>query len=221
MLSRDNILESVYASLDRLGCDHLDLLYFHRYDAFTPVEESLSAVEDLVQRDLVRHFGVSNFTPGQLKLYRQVEQQLSVRARIIAVQNRFNVLTGEQAPGVLDWCASSAVSYVAYSPLATGFLSERYLEPEQAARGDRLVDEKVLDKMATRRNLARLKKLATAAQKAELSISELALAYTLTLRGMGPPIPSATTLRQLESNAAAAKTVLEPEIVARMQKILR
>ena len=68
-LSRGNILDSVYACLERLQINCIDLLYFHAFDSFTPIEESLTAIEDLVRQDLVRYFGVSNFTVQNLNAY--------------------------------------------------------------------------------------------------------------------------------------------------------
>ena len=103
-ISRGNIMESVYASLERLQIDHIDLLYFHRFDGITPPEESLEAIEDLVKQDLIRYFAVSNASVDILKTYQNVQSQLSVRSRILAVQNQFDLLDGESAEdkGVLD-----------------------------------------------------------------------------------------------------------------------
>ena len=77
-LSRGNILDGVYACMERLQVDHIDLLYFPSYDGITPLEESLSAIEDLVNGDLIRYFGVSNTTADQLAAYQAVEGALSV-----------------------------------------------------------------------------------------------------------------------------------------------
>jgi len=83
-LTRGNIKESVYASLERLQIDIIDLLYFHHYDPLTPPEESFSAVEDLIREDLIRYLAISNFTVDQFKIYRGMELGFSPRSRIIA-----------------------------------------------------------------------------------------------------------------------------------------
>ncbi len=219
-LSRGNILDSVYASLDRLRCDHVDLLYFHSYEPFTPVEESLGAVEDLVRQDLVRYFGVSNFSVDHLTLYRAAERSLSIRCRIVAVQNNFDILHGEKegSCGVLDFCHRKGISLIPYGPLARGLLTDRYLGGK-AGKGDRLVDEGILEAMSEGVT-DKLQRLAKLARKWELPVSQLALAYTLTLPGMGPLIPGASTLEQLESNAAAGKLVLSPEQRAHVKAAL-
>jgi aryl-alcohol dehydrogenase-like predicted oxidoreductase len=210
-LSRANILDSVRACLERLQTDRIDLLYFHRFDPRVPVEESLCAIEDLARQDVVRYFGVSNFTVDQLALYRAVEQSLSPRCRVVAVQNRYDILNGEspEHPGVLDYAARHGLSLVAWSPLAMGLLTERYLDPAQAGPGDRLVDEGSLAQAATPAVLARLRRLAELARGWDMQLSQLALACMLGLPGMGPVIPSATTLQQLESNAAAGRIRLD------------
>lgn len=82
-LSRANIMEAVYASLERLQSDHIDLLYFHSFDRGTPPEESMLAIEDLVKQDMVRYFSVSNFTVEQLTTYQSLQRKLSSRSNIL------------------------------------------------------------------------------------------------------------------------------------------
>ena len=217
-LSRINLLESVYASLERLGVDYVDLLYFHAFDPLTPPEESLAAVEDLVHMDLVRYFAVSNFTPDQLALYQALESGFSIRCRVAAVQNEFNVLSGETPPcqGTLDFAGRAGISFVAYTPLARGLLSERYLDPARVGSGDRLYDEGTLADEAIEPALAKVRRLAALAREWDLEISTLALAYTLTLPGMGAVIPGASSPRQLEANAAAGKVALTADQISRV-----
>lgn len=211
-LSRGNIIDSVAACLARLQTDRIDLLYFHSWEGDTPVEESLGAIEDLVRRDWIRYFAVSGFTTDQLSLYRAVEHNLSVRCRVIAGQNRFDIVTGENEsqPGVLAYCARHGISFVAFSPLARGLLSERYLDPTKARKGDRLFDEGDLA-MATGDKMEKIRKLAELARQWNMELPQLALAYMLTLPGMGPVIPSSSNTRQLEVNAKAGKIVLSNE----------
>ncbi|MCF7855042.1 MAG: aldo/keto reductase [Candidatus Pacebacteria bacterium] len=212
-LSRTNILESVYASLERLQVDYLDLLYFHRFDEETPMEESLCAIEDLVAQDTVRYFGVSNFTVEQLQQYASLQREASCRCRVTAVQNYFELLNGEkpECAGVLEYCATQDPAFVAYSPLAGGLLTDRYLEPSKASKGDRLVDEGRLSEAAPPEVVRKLRKLNEVADKGNLSLSQMCLCYMLSMPGMGPVIPSASTVEQLESNAEAGKIQLQDE----------
>ena len=219
-LSRINILDSVYASLDRLQTDRMDLLLFHSYDDLAPIEESLEAVAALMAKDLVRYFGVSNFTVEQLARYREVAEKHRLPA-VQAVENRFDPLSGEADSwrGVLSYCAENGVSFIPYSPLKRGLLTNRYLKGKQMGPGDRLVDEGVLEEM-TRGNvyetLARLEQLA---QDEGLTIAQLSLAYTLQLPGMGPPIPSASSVEQLEENARAGTIQLKEETLQELRTL--
>jgi len=108
-------IESVYASLARLQLDYIDLLYFHVPDPFTPVEESLIAIEDLVSRSLIRYFAVSNYMLAQVVAYEAVERYLLPRYRILAVQNRFDVVNGEHADyaGVFHYCMRTGIFFIA------------------------------------------------------------------------------------------------------------
>ena len=190
-LSRGNILDALNASLARLQLDHVDVLYFHRFDPSVPIEESLEAIEDVVSQGLVRYFAVSNFTREQLAGYLAAQQELSRRCRPVAVQNRYDPLDREPAnsTGVLEFCAANGVAYVPYSPLAGGLLTTRYLDPASAGPGDRLHDEGKLEKVATPEKLAAVRRLVKLAESWDLEISQVALAYLLTLPRNGTADP--------------------------------
>ncbi|MDO5287762.1 MAG: aldo/keto reductase [Actinomycetia bacterium] len=215
-LSRLQVTEAVKACRQRLGVEWIDLLWFHRFDDQTPVEESLETVADVVQRGWVHYFAVSNVTPGNLSRYLEVSGRVSRRCRPVAVQNRFDPLHGEQHPGVLEICREQGLSYVPYSPLAGGLLSDRYLHADQVKAGDRLRDEGTEVTDADRLALGRLTELS---QQWQVPVSQLALAYTLTLPGMGPQIPSSSTPAQAERNAAAGKLQLTAEQVAALAEV--
>ena len=222
-LTRGNIKESVYASLERMQIDTIDLLYFHHYDAYTPIKESLSAVEDLVRADLVRYLAVSNFTTEQLQQYREQEPIFSSRCRIIAVQNQFAALRGEHPDysAVRKLTQEMGASFIAYSPLAEGFLTDRYLDLSAVSKGDRIYDQGMLTDLATPANHAKLHALAELARKWDLSLSQLVLAFTLSLPGMGPVIPGASSVAQLESNAKAGSVTFASSQIDELEAILK
>lgn len=222
-LSRTNLISSVHASLARMQLDYVDVLWFHRFDPDVPIEESLETVEDLVRQGLIRYFAVSNFSAEQLNSYLDLSAQLSRRCRPIAVQNQFDPLNGETEPrrGVLEVCRQRQVSYVPYSPLAGGLLTGRYLDPSKAGPGDRLVDEGRLESVATAEKLSAVRRLDELARSWDLQVNQLALAYLLTLPGMGTQIPSSSTVEQLESNAAAGKISLSDDQRSAIEAALR
>jgi aryl-alcohol dehydrogenase-like predicted oxidoreductase len=222
-LSRTSILDAVYASLERLQVNYIDLLYFHAFDPLTPVEESLAAIEDLARQDLIRYFAVSNFTVGQLNAYHKfISESGSVRSRILAVQNQYDLLQGESSSytGVLEHAAQKGISYIAWSPLARGLLTERYLDPEAAGPGDRLFDEGTVEVKASGANLEKLHRLRKLSREWGLELPQLVIAYMLTLPGMGPVIPSSSSVEQLISNATAGKIVLTEAQQQRIKEVL-
>ncbi|MGD7790106.1 aldo/keto reductase [Propionibacteriaceae bacterium Y1700] len=215
-LGRLNITESLSASMTRLQADWVDLLWFHGFDSSTPVEESLETVEDLVSRGVVHHLGVSNVTVEQLEQYLTVSDSLSRRTRPIAVQNRLDPIRGEKDPGVLDLCAAEGIAFVPYSPLAGGLLTDRYLDPAKVGQGDRLYDEGTdIDQD----QLAVVAEVGALAEQWGHTISQVSLAWLLTLDGMGSQIPTSSTIEQLEGNAAAGRIELSEEQAAALTAI--
>jgi aryl-alcohol dehydrogenase-like predicted oxidoreductase len=221
-LSRLNVLEAVYASLERLRTDRIDILQFHWFDETTPVEESLMAVEDLIGQDLVRYFGVSNFSLAQLGQYETLKDRFP-RAKIQSVQNQYDILYGEDAArkGVLDHCAKNRLSFIAWSPLRGGLLSNRYLDKSKIKKGDRLVDEKRLEPELIPSVLAKLQKMAALAKAGGLTVAQLALAFMLQIPGMGPVIAASSSPKQVKENARAGKIRLTEDQVRTLESIIR
>ncbi len=220
-LSRTNILESTYASLERLQTDYIDLMFFHAYEDDTPVEESLMAIEDLISQDLIRYFGVSNFTVENIELYKKYSD-LFKRSKIKAVQNRYDILHKESGDyqGVLEYCVENKISFIPWGPLRQGLLTERYLDKTKIGKGDRLFDENVLDSELTPEIVNKLKHLADIAHKYDMTLQTQTIAYMLTLQGMGSIIVASSTPEQLKENAKGGKTKLKEEQIKEIEKLL-
>ncbi len=220
-LSRTNILESLYASLERLKVDYVDILYFHSFDDTTPIDESLAAIEDLVRQDLVRYFAVSNFDINQIRDYLSYRSDFSARSRMVAVQNKFDILNGEDPAyrGILESSEDNGVSFIAWSPLGKGLLTDRYSDLKKVGNGDRLFDENLIDSITVREKEC-LSGLSSLAKEWGIRLSELVISYMLTLPGMGPIIPSSSSLEQLRSNAYGGKLVLTEEQKVRVKDVL-
>ncbi len=181
----------------------------------------MSVIEDLVRQGLIRYFAVSNFTVDQLRLYQAAEQNFSIRSRIIAVQNQYDILNFElNQPGVLSYCQKNGISFVPFSPLARGLLTSRYLNKTKVGPGDRLFDEGTFEKDMTTENFNKLTQLADIAMEMGIELNQLSLAYMLTLPGMGPQIPASSTVDQLESNALAGKIIIPSDQISRIDNII-
>jgi aryl-alcohol dehydrogenase-like predicted oxidoreductase len=221
-LSRVNILEATYSCLDRLQTDRIELMQFHSFDDSTPIEESLMAMEDLISQDLVRYFGVSNFGVSHLEQY-ITWSAIFRRSQIQSVQNQFDILYGEDPAktGVLDFCARTGMSFIAWSPLRGGLLSERYIDRSAVSKGDRLVDENRLDEELTPAVQKKLAPLVRLARQWDLTLTQLALAYMLHISGMGPVIAACSTPQQVAENARAGKVKLDKSQVGAVERIIR
>ena len=113
------------------------------------------------------------------------------------------------------------ISYIAWSPLARGLLTERYLDVTKIGPGDRLFDEGTIGKNSILSNMEKLHKLAALSHLWDMKLNQLALSYMLTLPGMGPVIPSSSSVQQLESNAAAGKITLSEDQKMQIRKALQ
>ncbi len=220
-LSRVNILEATYSCLDRLQTDRIELMQFHSFDDSTPIEESLMAMEDLISQDLVRYFGVSNFGVSQLEKY-ITWSAIFRRAQIQSVQNQFDILYGEDPAkaGVLNFCGRAGLSFIAWSPLRGGLLSERYIDSSKVRKGDRLVDENRLDEELTPAVQKKLGQLAHLSHQCDLTLTQLTLAYMLHIPGMGPVIAACSTPQQVTENARAGKVLLGKDRMETIEKII-
>lgn len=220
-LSRSNILESTYASLERLQTDYIDVMFFHAYEGDTPVEESLMAIEDLISQDLIRYFGVSNFTVENIKGYAEYSDTLR-RSKIQVVQNRYDILHKESNgyEGVLNYCNENKISFIPWGPLRQGLLTERYLDKTKVGKGDRLFDENVLGSELTPAIAEKLQRLVEVAHKYDMTLSNQTIAYMLTLPAMGSMIVASSTVEQLHENAKGGKIILDEEQIKEIEKIL-
>ena len=222
-LSRTNILESVYASIERLQVNYIDLLYFHAFDPLTPIEESMVAIEDLVQRDLIRYFAVSNFTVAQLQAYLSIQHKHSVRNKIVAVQNQFDLINGESERylGVQEYALKQGIGFIAWSPMVRGLLTEKYLDAGKIGAGDRLFDEGMMAQTADGSIMKKIHALTQLAHQWDMELNQLVLAYMLHLPGMGPVIPAVSNTNQLSSNAAAGTICLTQEQQIKIKDLLQ
>ena len=133
--SRKNIMRALDASLRRLGTDYVDLYQLHSWDADTPIDETLQALDDVVRAGKVRYVGCSNFLAYQLA--RSVGRaEVLGTANFISVQPRYNLLFRENERELLPLCAEEGIAVIPYNPLAGGFLSGKH-QPGAPTEGGR------------------------------------------------------------------------------------
>ncbi len=221
-LSRKHIFESVEGSLRRLGVDYVDLFQFHRYDAETPVEESVRAMGDLIHQGKVLYWGVSEWTGEQIRDACHIAGKVNV-CRPISNQPQYNMLERYIEKEVLPICLDEGMGQVVWSPLAQGVLTGKYEPGAPLPSGSRATDGKVSGFMANyleEKILKAVSLLSPIAGEAGCSLAQFALAWCLHRPGISSCIVGATSEKQLAENVAAAEVEIRPALFARAEEIL-
>ena len=196
-LSRRHILRALDASLKRLGTDWVDVLYLHREDETTPMEETLTAIADLIRSAKVHHFGVSNFRAWRVARMVEMCRAMGV-AQPIVCQPPYNAMSRAIETELLPCCAHYGVGVVAYSPLARGVLSGKYA-PDAAPPADSRAarnDKRILQTEFRQESLAHARTLAEHALRRGLTPTQFALGWAWNNRLVHGLIGGPRTLAQ-------------------------
>lgn len=217
--SRYHIINGVEASLKRLQTDHIDLLQMHRYDATTPLDETLRALDDLVTAGKVRYIGASNYSAWQLAEANTLAD-LRGWTRFVSVQNHYHMFERGLEQDVLPYCRARTVGILPYFPLAGGFLTGKYRRGEAAPAGSRGESSPYVQRYMTDTNYERVDVLTKWAEARDRTMGELAHAWLLAQPEVSSVISGATSLAQVESNAKAAGWSLTAPELAEVNAIL-
>ena len=196
--SRKYLMASLDQSLKRMKLDYVDLFYSHRYDPNTPLEETLQALVDIVRAGKALYVGISNWPLEALRFGAQYLKERDVP--LLIYQGRLNMLNREPIEqGILDFCANEGVGFIAFSPLAQGLLTDRYLNgiPEDS----RMSKGKFLkESMLTPELLAQLREYNEKAKSEGKTLAETALGWILDQKGVTSVLVGASSVAQLEKN---------------------
>jgi aryl-alcohol dehydrogenase-like predicted oxidoreductase len=214
--SREAVRRSVEGSLERLGTDRVELLYYHVPDGVTPIEETLGAMQELVDEGKTLALGCSNFSAVQL-LEAEDAASSNGKSRFEALQNQYSLLERDADADVLPLCAELEVGFVAYFPLASGLLTGKYARGEPAPEGTRLSFWG--GDMLTDETFERLDRLETFARQRGRSLHDLALSAVASTPGVASVLTGAMSPDQVLANAAAVEVDLPPEDRAAIPRI--
>ncbi len=215
--SPSNVRRAADKSLKRLGTGHIDLYQQHRPDPNTPIEETLSALDELVKAGKVREIGCSEYSPQQI-----AEGEGAVRpgaARFVSVQNEYSLLHRHPEGGVLEECRRRSLAFIPYFPLASGLLTGKYRLGQPPPPGSRLDSGWGADRM-TRWNLQVVEALIRFAEDRGHSILELAFSWLLARDPVTSVIAGATTPEQVRANAEAASWRMTEQELAEVDDLL-
>ncbi len=210
-LHRWHVLRGVEDSLRRLNTDRLDILYMHRPDYATPIEETLSAIDTLVQQGKVMYVGMSNYASWQLCEARLIAD-VSNWAPPVVTQVPYNILTRGIEQEALPFCRAYQMGVTVYNPLAGGMLTGKYKPDADPEEGTRFGENTTYrERYAKEANFRAIERLAQIAAEANKTMVELALQWVLSQDVVDSVILGARTPEQLSTNLAAIGECLDDD----------
>ncbi len=196
--------QSCDASLKRLGVEVIDLYYQHRVDPNVPIEDTVGAMQELVQQGKVRYLGLSEAAPATIRRAQAVHP-------ISALQSEYSLWTREPEDEILATVRELGIGFVAYSPLGRGFLSGAITRFEDLAADDYRRNSPRFQGDNFSKNLQLVEKVKEIADEKKVTPSQLALAWLMAQGEDIVPIPGTKRRTYLEENIAAADIILTPD----------
>ncbi|GAB3599964.1 L-glyceraldehyde 3-phosphate reductase [Angustibacter peucedani] len=198
--SRKYLLDSLDQSLARMGLDHVDIFYSHRFDPETPLEETMGALDHAVRSGKARYAGISSYSPERTVEAAAILRQMGTP--LLIHQPSYSMLNRWIEESLLDTLETEGVGCIAFSPIAQGMLTDKYLDgvPEgsRASQGKSLSTDLLTDE-----TLRHVRSLNALAQQRGQSLAQLALAWALRDERVTSVLVGASSVRQLEANVAA------------------
>ncbi|HET6877773.1 MAG TPA: L-glyceraldehyde 3-phosphate reductase [Jatrophihabitans sp.] len=202
--SRKYLLDSLDQSLERMGLDYVDIFYHHRFDPDTPLEESMGALDTAVRSGRARYVGISSYSPQRTEQAIAILRDLGTP--LLIHQPSYSMLNRWIEEGLLDVLGANGVGCIAFSPLAQGMLTDRYLNGIPA--DSRAAQDKSLDtSLLSEENLQHIRALNDIARERGQTLAQLAIAWVLRDERVTSALIGASSVRQLEDSLGAAAHV--------------
>ncbi|HZV94180.1 MAG TPA: aldo/keto reductase [Caldimonas sp.] len=213
-LSRKAIFEEIDASLKRLGTDHVDLYQIHRFDDAVPIEETLSALNDVVRAGKALHIGASSMHAWQFARALHLSER-NGWARFATMQNYLNLLYREEEREMLPLCRFEGIGVIPWSPLARGRLTRPWDETTTRSESDGFGRSLVARSADADRKV--VEALGAVATRLDRPRAQVALAWVLAKPEVTSPIVGATKIEHLDDAIAALSLALSPGDVAELE----
>jgi L-glyceraldehyde 3-phosphate reductase len=198
--SRKYLLASLDQSLDRMGLDHVDIFYSHRFDPDTPIEETMGALDTAVRSGKARYVGISSYGPKRTEEAVRILRELGTP--LLIHQPSYSMLNRWIEDELLDVLEREGVGAIVFSPLAQGLLTDKYLhgvkDDSRVRRGNYFSADLVSEE-----NLARVRALNEIAGRRSQTLAQLAIAWALRDKRVTSALLGASSVKQLEQNVAA------------------
>ncbi len=220
-LSRKHIIESLDASLKRLGTDHVDLLQAHRFDYATPLDETLRAFDDLVRMGKVHYIGVSEWKASEIDQALVIAKDMGLD-RIVSSQPQYSLLWRVIEEEVVPTCEANGISQIVWSPIAQGVLTGKYLPGGAIPEGSRGAskDANMVSRFLADDTLRAVAAYVALCDQAGLQPAQVALAWVLRNKNVASAIVGASRPEQIIDNVGAVDLVLEDDFVTAIEAAL-
>ena len=198
--SRKYLISSIDQSLKRMGLDYVDIFYHHCPDPDTPLEETMTALSDIVRQGKALYVGISNYQPEETAEASKLLKEMKVP--FILHQARYSIFDRWVEDGLLDTLGNEGVGCITFSPLAQGMLTNKYVDgiPSNSRAAK---DFTYLDVSEVERNLVKIKNLAAIANQRGQKLSQMAIAWLLNQRHVTSVLIGASSTTQLKENIGA------------------
>jgi aryl-alcohol dehydrogenase-like predicted oxidoreductase len=218
-LSAAQIHKQIDASLARLQTDYVDLYQCHRHDARTPLEETMGALAEVVQAGKARHIGFSEWPVEAI----DASLALPAVTRWVSSQPQYSMLWRAPEAQVIPLCEREDISQIVWSPLGQGVLTGKYAPGEQPPPDSRAASESMsgfIGRLMDDRVLEAVQRLRPIAERAGLSMAQLALAWVLRQPNVASAIVGASRPEQVHANASASGIALDAQTLAAIDEAL-
>ena len=221
-LSQAQVRKQIDESLRRLQTDHVDLYQCHRYDAATPLEETMEALNEVVESGKARYLGFSEWTAPQIQASLDLSREHGW-AKFVSSQPQYSMLWREPEREVIPLCKANGISQIVWSPLAQGALTGKYKPGAAAPEGSRATSARMGQMMGNLLDddvLERVLRLASIAERLGITMAQLALAWVLREENVASAIVGASRPEQVHDNAGASGIELDSATLAEIDAIL-
>jgi len=220
-LSRKHIVEQLDNTLKNMKLDYLDLYFCHRFDATTPIEETVQILSDLVASGKILYYGVSEWSPVQITEAIHLAKENGLRP-LSVIQPQYNMADRYIEDEIIGICEKYGVGITVFSPLAQGLLTGKYRKGQPLPEGSRATwqADKQINNLLTEENLDKVEKLLKIADSLGVPLSVLALAWILRQKQICSVITGASKPAQLLSNAKASGVRIPQDALDEIDKIL-
>ena len=217
-LSRKHIMDAIDASLRRLGTDYIDLYQIHRFDADTPIEETLSALHDVVKAGKARYIGASTMSSWQFAKMLYVADRHGW-TRFVSMQNHYNWIYREEEREMIPLCVEEGIGIIPWSPLARGFLAGNRRPQDFGDTSRAKTDDFAHEMYFTPVDFRIAERVVELASRLGAKPTQVALAWMQSKSAVSAPIVGASKLSHLDDAVGALNVKLTPEDVAYLEEL--